>query len=76
MYIDEAYAILKTTQPTLDELLQAHEVLSVEKGFFLAIATRDLEESCGNTELQSKIWKLAFYIKVLHIKIQNEFSQL
>jgi len=77
VYIHEAYAVLeaKEPEPTLDELLEAYEVLSVEKGYLLAILTRNLE-SCGSTEIQEKIWKLAFYIKVVNIKLNNKFNQL
>lgn len=70
MYIHEAYTILETDEATLEELLQAHEVISVEKGYLLAIAIRNAD-SCGSMELEQKIWKLALCIQLLNNKIIN-----
>ena len=70
MYIHEAYAILDADESTLDELLEAHEVISVEKGYLLAIAIRNTE-TCSIPELEQKIWKLALCIKRLQMKIKK-----
>lgn len=73
MYIYEAYAILEEKEPTFDNLMKAHEVMCVEKGYLLAIAIRNAE-TCGSMELEQKIWKLALCIQSLQIKIQNTIN--
>ena len=72
MYIYEAYTISKASnESTLEKLLEAHEVMCVEKGYLLAIAIRNAE-SCGSMELEGKIWKLALCITRLNLKIQEK----
>lgn len=73
MYIHEAYTILEAENSTLKELLQAHEVVCIEKGYLLAIAIRNAE-SCAIAELEGKIWKLALCITGLELKIQEKFT--
>ena len=54
MYIHEAYTILEADEATLNDLVKAHEVICVEKGYLLAIAIRNAE-SCAISELEHKI---------------------
>lgn len=74
MYIHEVYTILEADNSTLKELIEAHQVACIEKGYLLAIAIRSAE-SCAISELEGKIWELAMCITGLEIKIQEKFNQ-
>lgn|GEM_PF-7005155 len=73
MYIYEAYTILEADNSSLKELIEAHQVVCIEKGYLLAIAIRSAE-SCAISELEEKIWKLAICIAGLELKIQEKFN--
>ena len=72
MFLQEAYNILTAKNPTLDELLEAHKVFAVERGYLLAVAMR---EPGNDMQVEPKLWKFLSAEAAIKLKIKNKFNQ-
>jgi len=67
----EARNISISSNPTPDELLEAHKIVAVEHGYLLAIVTRRLED---NPNIESELWDLLLVIAIIEAKIKIKFN--